>query len=112
MFPNELNAYNDHVIFTYELGITEDTLSIGVAVGIAAVVAFVGVLAGVLLFCCFSIHQSQSSKLDSSSHMASPEYEEVSATGRERNIELRENMAYGPEQKFELRENVAYGPVH
>lgn len=112
MFPNKLNAYYDHIIFTYKLGITENTLSIGVAMGIAIVVAFVGVLAGVLLFCRISKHQSQSSKLESSSCKADPEYEEVSATGGERNIGLRENIVSGPEQKIELRENVAYGPVN
>ena len=102
---------------------TMDSLNIGTAVGIAvvatAVVIFIaGVLTGVLFYHCISNHQSQSSKLQSSSHQqqqhvisasnqrqqTSPEYEEV--------MELRQNTAYEPTQTgIEIKPNKAYGPM-
>ena len=84
----------------------------GAIVGIAVVTLIVGVLAGVLLFCCIIKHLS---KPESSSHekqKAGPVYEEVHATSGERKIELWENVAYGPVQTIELTANEAYGHVH
>ena len=88
-----------------------DSLSTGVAVGIAvvttAVVIFIaGVLTGVLFYHCISNHRSQSSKPVSASNQlqqTGPEYEEV--------VELSENMAYRPTQSIELRANEAYQHV-
>ena len=87
--------------------------------GIAVVVTgtttlTVGVLAGVLLYCCISKHQSQSTKVSSyQQQQAVSPSEEVSAQGIswEERIDQRENLAYGSMQKIELKANEAYGPV-
>ena len=88
-----------------------DSLSTGVAVGIAvvttSVVIFIaGVLTGVLLYHCISNHRSQSSKPVSASNQlqqTGPEYEEVAV--------LRENVAYRPTQSIEMSANEAYQHV-
>ena len=79
------------------------------------IVFVVGLLTGVLLFYCIRKFQSQSSKLETSSHtqqQASPVYDEVPATSGEERIELRENKAYEPVLAIELREKVACERVH
>ena len=105
--------------------VTPTSLSTGATVGIAVgvtgtIILVVGALAGVLLYCCISKHQSQLKAASPSyqQQQTDPEYEEVqtdpmyevpATSGAE--IELRENVAYKPVQMIELRENVAYGPV-
>ena len=88
-------------------------VTIGIAVGVTTALA-VGVLAGIFLYHCISKHQPQNFKPQPSTHhqrQAGPEYEDVSATRVERNIELRENIAYGPAQKIKIKVNEAYGHV-
>ena len=89
--------------------------TVGIAVASTAVVTFIaGVLAGVLLYHCVSKHQSQSSKLESSSHpqqqevsssnplaQTGPEYEEV--------VKLRKNASYElTKPGIEMKANEAY----
>ena len=108
------HGITNYVTFTYSSGITQTTLGIGAAVGIAVVIGFV-IIVSVLLFYCINKCQFQSSKSETPSHKqqpAGPQYEEVSAASGEEKTELRENIAYGPVQRIELRDNVAYESVH
>ena len=88
-----------------------DSLNIGVAMGITAIVTgaialIVGFLGGIFVYHCISNHQSQRCKPELSSHQqqqatvtpfqqTGPEYEEV--------VELRQNRAY------ELTKNIEVG---
>jgi len=77
------------------------TISIGVAAGIAVVtgtIAFVvGALAGVLLYHCISKFQSAQLKPESSSHQQQEENQyKLSAISGEEKLELRDNVAYLP----------------
>ena len=76
------------------------TISTGVAAGIAVVtgtIAFVvGVLAGVLVYQCISKYRSRL-KPESSSHQQQEENQyKVSAISGEEKLELRDNVAYLP----------------
>ena len=83
---------------------TVESLTTGTIVGIAVastavVVSLAEVVIAILVYYCICKHQSQSSKLESSSHQhqqASPVYEEVPVTSDSGKIELQENTAYGP----------------
>ena len=95
--------------------------TVGIAVGVTGtIILVVGALAGVLLYCCISKHQSQLKSASTSyqQQQTDPEYEEVQTDPMYKapatssaEIELRENVAYKPVQMIELRENVAYGPL-
>ena len=83
---------------------------VGIAVG-GTITLIVGVLAGVLLFCCIIKHLSKPKSSSHQKQKAGPVYEEVHATSGEGKIDLRENVAYGPVQTIELEANEAYGHV-
>ena len=76
------------------------TISIGVAAGIAVAtgtIAFVvGAIVGILLYQCSSKYRSQL-KPESSSHQSQEENQyKVSAISGEEKLELRDNVAYLP----------------
>ena len=81
----------------------------GIAVG-GTIALVVGVLAGVLLFCCISKHCS---KPESSSHQqqAGPLYAELRTTSGKEKIVLSDNVAYRPRQTIKLKANESYGHV-